>query len=64
MKYEYYHLNTSGGGLFSNKTSGHREIINDYASKGWRYVGWFPTNSSNIIEGLIEEVDLIFEKDE
>ena len=64
MKYEYYHLETSGKGFFSNKTTSHREIIDEYAAKGYRYVGWFPTSSINIIDGLIEEVDLIFEKDE
>ena len=64
MKYEYVKVSTIGKGIFSNKTNTHREIIDDYAAKGYRYVGWFPTKSSNILEGVIEEVDLIFEKDE
>lgn len=64
MKYEYVNISTSGKGFFSNKTVEHREIIDEYAAKGYRYVGWFPTKSSNLIEGVIEEVDLIFEKDE
>ena len=64
MKYEYVTLDTAVNGLFSNKTQGHRAIIDEYAAKGYRYVGWFPTKSSNILDGVIEQVDLIFEKDE
>lgn len=64
MKYEYVTIETVGKGFFSNKTSSHREIIDEYAAKGYRYVGWFPRKSSNLIEGVIEEVDLIFEIDE
>ncbi len=64
MKYEYVRINILGKGFFSNKTDGHRDIINEYAAKGYRYVGWFPTKSSNMISGVIEEVDLIFEKNE
>lgn len=64
MKYEFVKLQTTGKGFFSNKTSGHQEIINEYAAKGYRYVGWFPTKSSNVLEGVIEEVDLIFEIEE
>ena len=64
MKYEYVKLNTAVNGFFSNKTSDHRAIIDEYAAKGYRYVGWFPTKSSNMLEGVIEEVDLIFEIEE
>ena len=64
MKYEYVTLKTIGNGLLSNKTRQHREIIDEYAAKGYRYVGWFPTKSSNVLDGVIEEVDLIFEKED
>lgn len=64
MKYEYVSVQTGGKGFFSNKTMEHRQVIDEYAKKGWRYVGWFPTSSSNFIQGVIEKVDLIFEKDE
>lgn len=64
MRYEFVRISTMGAGLFSNKTEGHKEIINEYASKGYRYVGWFPSKSSNILEGVLEEVDLIFEIDD
>ncbi len=64
MKYEYVTIKTVGKGFFSNKTSEHRAVIDEYAAKGYRYAGWFPVKSSNMLEGVIEEVDLIFEKDE
>lgn len=64
MRYEFVRINTMGAGLFSNKTERHKDIINEYASKGYRYVGWFPSKSSNILEGVLEEVDLIFEIDD
>lgn len=64
MKYEYVRIQTMGHGFLSNKTESHKEVIDEYAAKGYRYVGWFPTKSSNILEGVLEEVDLIFEKDE
>lgn len=64
MKYEYVQIDTVGKGIFSNKTTAHRDIIDEYAAKGYRYVGWFPTSSSNILEGVIQQVDLIFEKEE
>ncbi len=64
MKYEFVTIKTVGKGFFSNKTSEHRSVIEEYAAKGYRYAGWFPVKSSNMLEGVIEEVDLIFEKDE
>ncbi len=63
MKYEYVTVNTLNG-IFSNKNQGYRDVINDYASKGYRYVGWFPVKTNNFIEGAFEKVDLIFEIDE
>ncbi len=63
-KYEFVSVDTVGKGLFSNKTERHREVIEEYAKKGWRYVGWFPSRSSNMLSGVIEKVDLIFEKEE
>ena len=63
MKYEYVELRISEGFL-SNKTSKHRELIDEYAEKGYRYVGWFPKSTSNLLSGVVEVVDLIFEKPE
>lgn len=62
MEYKYVNIKTTGKGIFCNKTVEHRKIIDEHAANGYRYVGWFPTKSSNLVEGVIEEVDLIFEK--
>ena len=45
-----------------NSACEHREIIDEYAAKGWRYVGYLPTMFSG--EGGTKEVDLIFEREE
>ena len=50
-------------GLMSTKLQDYREVINAYAAKGYRYVGWFPKKTSNMLSGVMEEVDLIFELD-
>ena len=63
MKYEYVTVNTMNG-LFSNKNQGYRDVINEYAAKGYRYVGWFPVRTNTFIEGAFEQIDLIFETDE
>lgn len=39
----------------------HRGIIDEYAAKGWKYVGYLPTNISDY--GKIKDMDLIFEMD-
>lgn len=61
-KYEYVTLDTKVG-LFSSRSANYREIIDSYASKGYRYVGWLPTKTSNLLSGVPEEIDLIFEID-
>lgn len=38
-----------------------RQIIDAYAAKGWRYVGYIPTDVSG--HGMITSIDLIFEMD-
>ena len=61
-RYEYVSLCT-GGGFFSNNSQGeHKAIIDQYAADGWRYVGFVPTCFTS--HGGMEEVDLVFEKDE
>lgn len=37
----------------------HREKIDEYASKGFRFAGWIPTSMDGY--GHIMEIDLIFE---
>ncbi len=40
----------------------YRSIINRRATEGWRYVGFVPTKQRGT--GHIQEIDLIFEKEE
>lgn len=36
---QYEYVSVHIGKLFGAASEEHREIINDYAAKGWRYVG-------------------------
>ena len=58
-QYEYVHLHISR--FIGAKSEEHRQIIDEYAKKGYRYVGYVPTNISDY--GKIKDMDLIFEKD-
>ena len=59
MKYEYVHLHINR--FVGAKSEEHRQIIDEYANKGYRYVGYIPTNISDY--GKIKDIDLIFEKE-
>lgn len=59
-KYEY--VNMKIGKFIGAKSEEHRQIIDEYASKGYRYVGYIPTDISDY--GKIKSMDLIFEIDE
>ena len=61
-KYEYVTISAKTG-LLSTKSTAHHEIIDEYAAKGYRYVGWFPSKMSNMLSGVLEEIELIFETD-
>lgn len=58
-KYEY--VNIKIGKMFSVKSQEHRKIIDEYAAKGYRYVGYIPTDTDGY--GKINNIDLIFESD-
>lgn len=65
-KYEYEKVscNLSGYGLFNGNVYGiedYKTVIEERASKGWRYVGFIPTEQRGT--GHIQELDLIFEKE-
>ena len=59
-KYAYVSIHI--GKLIGAKSEEHRYIIDEYAEKGYRYVGYIPTVMSDY--GKIKDMDLIFEKDE
>ena len=58
-KYEYVNLKI--GKVFSSHSEEHRQIIDEYATKGYRYVGYIPTYIN--CDGKIDKIDLIFELD-
>lgn len=58
-KYEYVSLHV--GRFIGAKSKEHRQIIEEYAQKGYRYVGYIPTNMSDY--GKIKDMDLVFEMD-
>ena len=59
-KYEYVYINFDG--FLGSGSEEHRQIIDEYAAKGYRYVGYVPTNMTP--HGKIVEMDLIFEIDQ
>lgn len=58
-KYEYVNVHIDM--FIGAKSEEHRSIIDQYAAKGYRYVGYIPTNISD--HGKIKDMDLVFEKD-
>ena len=60
MKYEY--VNVKNANFWTAKSFEHREIINDYAQKGYRFVCFIPTTIEGY--GRITSFDLVFEKNE
>lgn len=58
-KYEYVPVHISR--FVGAKSEEHRQIIDSFAEKGYRYVGYIPTIISDY--GKIKDLDLIFEKD-
>ncbi|WP_300750896.1 DUF4177 domain-containing protein [uncultured Oscillibacter sp.] len=57
----YVYVNVHIGKFCGAKSEEHRDIIDEYAAKGCRYVGYIPTNISDY--GKIKDMDLVFETD-
>ena len=47
--------------LFGARSENHRQIINEYAEKGYRFIACIPTKING--NGVIINVDKIIEKD-
>ena len=60
-QYKYVNLKVSGYWT-SLRSEAHREIIDEQAKNGYRYVGFIPTHMDTY--GKLRSIDLIFEKDE
>lgn len=58
-KYEYVQVHV--GKFIGAKSEEHRQIIDAYAAKGYRYAGYIPVNMTDY--GKIKDMDLIFERD-
>lgn len=61
-KYEYVNVNYTMKDIVMATVSEHREIIDKYASQGYKYIGMIPTEIS--ANGCTRKMDMIFEKDE
>ena len=59
-KYEYVSVHI--GKFVGARSEEHRAIIDQYAAKGYRYVGYILTNLSDY--GKIKDMDLVFELDD
>ena len=58
---QYEYVNIKMGKIFSSKTDEHRRIIDEYAARGYRFVGYVPTHID--VDGKINKIDLVFEID-
>ncbi len=47
--------------LFGARSENHRQIINEYAEKGYRFIACIPTKING--NEVIINVDMVFEKD-
>lgn len=59
MRYEYKRVRAKSSFLSKFMYDEHREIIDDMAKKGYKYVGFIPVEI--IGYGVINIIDLIFE---
>jgi len=59
---QYEYVNIKNATFWTAKSFEHREVIDKYAKKGYRYVGFIPTTIEGY--GRITSFDLVFEKDE
>lgn len=60
--YKYHRMTAkvSGFGITEYRFEKLHEIIDGYASEGWRYAGWIPVLQRG--NGYIEEIDLVLVK--
>jgi len=57
VRYEYIKINSEA--IMSSKFTQHRNIIDEFAKKGYKYIGFIPIKQYG--HGMIREIDLIFE---
>ena len=59
LKYKYVTVERKTAIDLSARFTEHREIIDEYANKGYKYIGYIPTDIH--ANGKIKVMDLIFE---
>lgn len=62
MKTEFERINYDNKATSTSETELHRQIIKDYAEKGYRYAGFVPVKFGP--SGKMLVIDLVFEKTE
>jgi len=60
-EYQYIAVETGGGVFFNNRDAAHRQVIEEEARAGWRYVGYVPLEFTG--SGSVRSIDLIFERE-
>lgn len=60
-EYKYVELECENHKTSNSVVSGHKEIINEQAKNGYRYIGYIPINMGP--SGKILSLELIFEKE-
>ena len=60
-KYEYVEVKLQNNPVTNAVLAEHRQVINDWAQKGYKYVGYIPTKQG--ASGKAVVIDLIFETD-
>ena len=53
---KYVYVNVHIGKFCGAKSEEHRDIIDEYAARGYRYAGYIPTNINDY--GKIRDIDL------
>lgn len=61
-KYEYVPVKFNNNVVTNAETAAHRQIIDEYAAKGYRFVCYIPTFIGP--SGKILQMDLVFETEE
>lgn len=58
---QYEYVTVHMGKFIGAKSEEHRQIIDTYAKKGYRYIGFIPVAMNDY--GKYKEIDLVFEQD-
>lgn len=58
---QYSYMQVHIGRMDGSKSAEIRQAIDDYAAKGYRYIGFIPVREND--RGRTTDMDLVFEKD-